>query len=467
MSSDARAVSSNGSPILDDNLVLSARNVGKCYHVYSHPRHRLLQSILGTKKNAHEFWALKDVSFDLPRGQCFGIVGQNGAGKSTLLQIATGILAPTAGMILSRGRVVSMLELGSGFNPDFTGRENVYLNASLLGLSQSEIDQKFDTIASFADIGEFLESPVKHYSSGMYARLAFAVYSSLDPQILIVDEILSVGDARFQAKCFRRIRELRDQGTSILLVSHSTEQIIQHCERALLLHHGKCVAIGEPRPVVNQYIELLFGPEKSDIKPAQTPTAKTESTNSKSDISTPAPSNLPDHPFFTTHTTDDLFKTRNTYNPYEHRWGSGEAHILDYYLQADNGRAYPPTVEMDSTISLYIKIIAHRPIDLPIFGLNIKTKEGLLLYGSNSLLSASAEKRQPLAAGRIEIVQFRWQVRYNAGDYLLSVGLATGATLESNVALDRRYDSILLPVLPSRKFVGLADMDLSIDRFST
>ena len=162
---------------------------------------------------------MRDVSFDVAHGQCVGIVGQNGAGKSTLLQIATGILAPTLGMVLLRGRVVSMLELGSGFNPEFTGRENVHLNASLLGLSQQEIVGKFEQIADFADIGQFIESPVKHYSSGMVARLAFAVYSSLDPRLLIVDEILSVGDAKFQAKCFRRIRELRDGGTSILLVS--------------------------------------------------------------------------------------------------------------------------------------------------------------------------------------------------------------------------------------------------------
>ena len=199
-----------------------------------------------------------------------------------------------------------MLELGSGFNPDFTGRENVYLNASLLGLSQAEIDGKFDQIASFADIGEFLESPVKHYSSGMYARLAFAVYSSLDPQILIVDEILSVGDARFQAKCFRRIREFRDAGTSILLVSHSTEQIIQHCERAVLLHQGRCVAVGEPRPVVNQYIELLFGQGKSDVKPAAPLQTRTSTT-------TAPPPGLPNNSFFRDHSTQDLFSTRNTF----------------------------------------------------------------------------------------------------------------------------------------------------------
>jgi len=461
-------MSSNGSPALDEGLVLSARGVGKRYNVYAHPRQRILQSILGDRKKFyHEFWALRDVSFDVARGQCVGIVGQNGAGKSTLLQIATGILAPTTGMVLTRGRVVSMLELGSGFNPEFTGRENVYLNASLLGLSQKQIDGKFEQIADFADIGEFMDSPVKQYSSGMNARLAFAVYSSLDPQLLVVDEILSVGDARFQAKCFRRIRELREGGTSILLVSHSSEQILQHCESAILLHHGKCIAQGQPRGVINQYIELLFGPEKTKEKPA-TPirpvAVKSESSSSSS--SPPPPSDLPDHPFFREHPAEELFAIRNTYNKYEHRWGSEEAHILDYFLMTEDGEAYPPTVAMDSTVSLYVKLVAHRDVDLPIFGLNIKTKEGVLLYGSNSLLAASAEHRRPLKAGQIEIVQFKWTVRYNGGDYLLSVGLASGASLDDAIALDRRYDSILLPVLPSKKFVGLADMELGIERFS-
>jgi lipopolysaccharide transport system ATP-binding protein len=450
-------MSSNGIPALDDGLVLSIRGVGKCYEMYAHPSHRLFQSLFGWRRKYYrEFWALRDVSFDVARGQCIGIVGQNGAGKSTLLQIATGILPPTTGMALSRGRIVSMLELGSGFNPEFTGRENVSLNASLLGLGQREIASKFDQIAAFADIGEFMDSPVKHYSSGMFARLAFAVYSSLDPQLLIIDEILSVGDAKFQAKCFRRIRELREKGTSILLVSHSSEQIIQHCERAILLHKGACLANGEPRQVINQYVELLFGPEKSELKPVSAPNRKTDAA---------PPAGLPDAPFFRDHSAEDLFSTRNSHNGYEHRWGNGDAHILDYYLQAENGDSYPTSVEMDSAITLYLKVLAHRDVEMPIFGLNIRTKEGLLLYGSNSRLVAT-EQLRPLVAGQIEFIKFRWMIKYNGGDYLLSVGLASGETLDTATALDRRYDSILLSVLPSRRFVGLADMELSVERFS-
>jgi len=454
-------MSSNGRVALEDGIVLSLRGVGKCYEMYAHPSHRLMQSLMGWRRNYYrEFWALRDVSFDVARGQCVGIVGQNGAGKSTLLQIATGILAPTTGMAVSRGRIVSMLELGSGFNPDFTGRENVYMNASLLGLSQRDIDARFDQIAAFADIGEFMESPVKHYSSGMFARLAFAVYSSLDPQLLIIDEILSVGDAKFQAKCFRRIRELRDAGTSILLVSHSSEQIIQHCERAVLLHQGRCMAIGEPRVVINQYVELLFGKEKSELKTIPEPMAAKIPAGA-------VPTDLREIPFFRDQTADDLFATHNSYNRYEHRWGNGDAQILDFYLHGDDGQAYPTSVEMDSTVTLYLKVLAHRQIEMPIFGLLIKTKEGLLLYGNNSRLVSAVDQNSPLVAGLIEIIKFRWTVRYNGGDYLLSVGLASGETLDNATALDRRYDSILLSVLPSRRFHGLANMELSVERLSS
>jgi lipopolysaccharide transport system ATP-binding protein len=412
-----------------------------------------MQSLLGGRKKFYkEFWALRDVSFEVARGQCVGIVGQNGAGKSTLLQIATGILAPTTGTALTRGRIVSMLELGSGFNPDFTGRENVFLNASILGLQKKEIEAKFEQIAAFADIGEFMESPVKHYSSGMFSRLAFAVYSSMDPQLLIIDEILSVGDAKFQAKCFRRIRELREGGTSILLVSHSSEQIIQHCERAILLHEGQCIANGEPRQVINQYVELMFGPGKSDLeKPVIKPAAPVRTGTTESGV-------------FGDQSAEDRFSTRNSYNKYEHRWGNGDAQILDYYLESENGEAYPVSVEMDSEVTLHLKIVAHREVSLPIFGLNIKTKEGLLLYGSNSMLAGNSEVRKPLAAGKIEIIRFKWRVRYNGGDYLLSVGLASGETMDTALALDRRYDSILLSVLPSKRFVGLADMELTVER---
>src|SRR5688572_23880918 len=256
------------SQMSSDDFAIRIENVDKCFQVYESPARRLKQFVmpkidrkLGKEARIYhqDFWALKDVSFNLPRGQTMGIVGQNGSGKSTLLQIIAGTLTPTAGNVAVNGRVAALLELGAGFNSDFTGLENVYLNASLLGLSKEETENKLDDILSFADIGGFINSPVRSYSSGMLVRLAFAVQAQIDPEILIVDEALAVGDAKFQAKCFSRLKRLKQDGTSILFVSHATEQIVTHCDSALLLDHGVVQVQGSPNDVVNRYLDVLFG----------------------------------------------------------------------------------------------------------------------------------------------------------------------------------------------------------------
>jgi len=207
-----------------------------------------------------EFWALKDVSLDIKKGESVGIVGRNGSGKSTLLQVICGTLAPTGGSVENCGRVAALLELGSGFNPEFTGRENVYVNAAVFGLGEEEVDARFGDIAAFADIGEFIEQPVKTYSSGMVVRLAFAVAINADPEILIVDEALSVGDELFQRKCFSRIEAIRKNGATILFVSHSGNAIVELCDRAVLLDAGEKLAIGEPKHIVGHYQKLLYAP---------------------------------------------------------------------------------------------------------------------------------------------------------------------------------------------------------------
>ena len=238
------------------STIITVNNISKEYLIYKNPEDRLKQAIfpkfrkiLGITKKDYfrRFWALGNVSFEVGKGEVLGIVGRNGSGKSTLLQIITGTLSPSSGSLDIKGRVAALLELGSGFNPDFTGRENVYLNASVLGLSKKEIDEKFEQIIDFANIGNFIDQPVKTYSSGMTLRLAFAVQSQIEPEILIIDEALAVGDAKFQAKCFERLRQLKLNGTSIILVTHSTEQIVTHCDRALLLNNGNLLEIGEPK----------------------------------------------------------------------------------------------------------------------------------------------------------------------------------------------------------------------------
>lgn len=244
----------------DRDIILSVRNVSKCFEMYEKPAHRLYQTLCaGRKKFYKEFWALRDVSFDVRRGECVGIIGRNGAGKSTLLQVITGTLAPTAGDVEVRGRIAALLELGSGFNPEFTGRENVYLNASILGLTKREIDARYDEIVAFADIGDFIDRPVKTYSSGMMVRLAFAVQVLVEPDILIVDEALSVGDTAFQRKCYIRMSQLVEKGCTLLLVSHDTNSIKRMCTSCVFLKNGRVMQIGDAATAVNAYLRDVLG----------------------------------------------------------------------------------------------------------------------------------------------------------------------------------------------------------------
>ena len=234
--------------------VLRVQHVSKCFEIYEKPVHRLFQMICaGRHRFYREFWALRDVSLEVRKGECIGIVGRNGAGKSTLLQIIAGVLRPTDGTVERSGRIAALLELGSGFNPEFTGRENVSLNASILGLSPKELDEKYHEIASFADIGDFMDQPVKTYSTGMMLRLAFAVQVISEPDILIVDEALAVGDIFFQQKCFAHLRKLVGQGTTVLFVSHDTAMIRSFCDRALYLKQGRPAAAGSARDIVEMY----------------------------------------------------------------------------------------------------------------------------------------------------------------------------------------------------------------------
>ena len=255
---------------MSSEIAIKVEGLSKCYQIYDQPRDRLKQFILprvrrlvaqSPRQYYREFWALKDVSFDVKRGETVGIIGRNGSGKSTLLQIITGTLAPTSGLVATHGRIAALLELGSGFNPDFTGRENVYLNGALLGFSNAQIDEKFDAIASFADIGEHLDQPVKTYSSGMLVRLAFAVQVQVEPEILIVDEALAVGDALFQKRCFQRIEKLVSDGTTVLFVSHDQESVRTLTNRALLLNKGRPVEWGLSSEVVLKYRKLLHDEE--------------------------------------------------------------------------------------------------------------------------------------------------------------------------------------------------------------
>lgn len=439
-----------------DEIAISVRNVSKCFYTYARPVDRLLHSVMPRLQRrlrrpvtsyGQEFWALRDIDFDVARGETVGIVGRNGSGKSTLLQIICGTLIPTSGTVGTYGRVAALLELGSGFNPEFSGRENVYLNASVLGLTREEVDRRFDDIAGFADIGDFIDQPVKTYSSGMAVRLAFAVQAQVDPQVLIVDEALSVGDAKFQAKCFERLRQLKDNGTSILLVTHASEQVVTHCNRAILLDRGHMEMSGPPRTVINRYMDILFGRERrADAAPSLTTEPIAVEDDGRG-------------PFLCFE--QEAYGTRPGFNHHEYRWGDGAASLLDFHLTAQ-GQAFPASIEPGAQVTLYLAIRFNRLISHPVLGFTIKTKEGVTVYGTNSyLLDCTASQELYLPGSQLR-ARLTFVNRLAAGDYFISIGVASREG-ETIVPHDRRYDSIHFVVAPTPLVLGLVDLAATMD----
>ena len=443
-----------------DEIAISVRDISKCFYSYDRPMDRVLHSLvprlqrrlgMPVKSYGQAFWALRNVDFDVRRGETVGLVGRNGSGKSTLLQIICGTLRPSGGSVHTQGRVAALLELGSGFNPEFTGRENVYLNASVLGLSRDEVDQRFDAIAGFADIGDFIDQPVKTYSSGMAVRLAFAVQAQVDPQILIVDEALSVGDAKFQAKCFERLRQLKQNGTSILLVTHASEQVVTHCNRAILLEGGRVETSGAPRAVVNRYMDILFGRNRQMTQVSPSP------VTSESPVRQPALSvQRPVLNF-----EQDAFESRPGFNPHEYRWGDGAAMLMDFHLSVE-GREFPLSIEPGAEVLLQVAIRFNRLISHPVLGFTVKTKEGVTVYGSNSWLLECAASRQLYEPGSQLRACLSFRNRLSAGDYFISLGVASREG-EEIVPHDRRYDAIHIVVAPTPTLFGLVDLALTMD----
>lgn len=431
------------------DVALRLENISKCFQIYEKPHHRLLQGVFrGRKKYYREYWALRDISFTVNRGETVGIIGRNGAGKSTLLQIICGTLTPTSGALEINGRVAALLELGAGFNPEFTGRENVFLNGAVLGLPQQEIHDRFDEIASFADIGDFMEQPVKTYSSGMYVRLAFAVATCVDPDILVVDEALAVGDVKFQAKCFRRFEELVSGGTTILFVTHSTEQIVRHCSWSVLLEQAVIKEMGDSKKVSNHYLDLLFGVD--GVKPEHNKTP--EQAEMKEQVAGEVSS--------ATCVLDGVFENRSTYNKDEYRWGNGEAEIVDYLVTRD-GITNISLLEEKDLFQVNLAVVFHADVVDPIFGLTIKTPDGVTICGENSRDCIGDSVSHPVKKGGRVQVSFSMEQILCPGDYLLSVGVVEKREGEL-VPLDRRYDSIYLHVASDKSSYGLVDMGIRV-----
>jgi lipopolysaccharide transport system ATP-binding protein len=411
---------------------ISIRGLSKCYPVYAKPADRLVE--LFTRKRRHqEFWALQDVELELPRGATVGVIGANGSGKSTLLQIVAGVLSPTTGSVQVNGRVAALLELGAGFNPEFSGRENVYLGGAILGLSRAEMERRFADIVAFAEIGEFIEQPVKTYSSGMYVRLAFALAIHLDPEVLLVDEALSVGDAVFQHRCMRKIRELQESGVTILFVSHDTGTVKSLCTRAVLLENGRVVEAGDPDAVVNRYHARVAARIASAPYDAGEPIAEAEAFS--------------DNPAFGQ--VAGFF-----------RHGTGAARFTDVELLTANGRP-APAVDSGTPVRLRAHLRFTEAATDVVVGFYVKDRQGLELFGSNT-----AEEGQVLAsvpAGEAMVVEFGFPASLRPGHY--SVTVAAAYNRRDPVYLDWVDNALVFQVLPAaggRTVHGLVDLPLEV-----
>lgn len=402
-------------------VAIKVENLSKCYQIYDQPQDRLKQSVypyfqklIGhqPKKYYREFWALKDVSFEIKRGETFGIVGKNGAGKSTLLQIICGTLNPTFGSAQTFGRVAALLELGSGFNPEFSGRENIYINATLLGLTKQQIDQRFGKIAEFADIGEFIERPVKTYSSGMYVRLAFAVIAHVDADILVIDEALAVGDVFFTQKCMRFLREFTKKGT-LIFVTHDTSSVMSFCTSAIWLEKGQTRLASSAKEVCEAYLEKL-----NDVKitaPTPVQLISPESHQKVTDFG-----DMRQIFVNQTNLRNDLEVF--LFSEIANFFGTDQVGILDVFLGSENGSPMSWVVGGE-IVELSIVANCKTAIDNPIIGFVVRDKLGQTLFGDNTFLTH--QNFHPSSSVLTATFSFRMPVM-PIGDYTISVAVAEG-----------------------------------------
>lgn len=416
--------------------VLEVKNIGKAYRSYESELWRIL-SWFGIKHKAvHETWTLRDINFSIQPGEAVGIIGQNGAGKSTLLKIITGTLKPTTGSVITRGKIAAILELGMGFHPDLTGRQNAYHSAGLMGYSYEQIDSVIVDIESFADIGEYFDQPTRVYSSGMHARVAFAVATAFRPDILIVDEVLSVGDAYFQSKCYERISNFKKEGTTLLLVTHGINDVVRHCDRAIFIKKGYLIKDGFPKDVSNLYYDELFGKKIKE---------KDETFESEKNLA-----------LFNCNDFEDIFFTRMGYRKDEYRWGNGGAKIIDYSI-ISGGVEFPPQIESNAETNFYVKVFFEESFSDITVGLLIKTHDGIFLYGTNSFIATNGTEVIEVDKNEMKVFKFSFPMLLNSGAYLISFGISTGSQ-DKLEPLDRRYDSVIINVQRPVSFWGIMDL---------
>jgi len=392
-------------------LVL-VQNVSKLYRLYRRPSDRLWELLPGGRPRHHDFWALRDISFGLENGETLGIIGPNGSGKSTLLEIVSGILQPSSGRVVTRGRTAALLELGAGFNPEFTGRENVYLNGEIMGLSRAAIDKAMPSIEAFAEIGEFLERPVKEYSSGMYVRLAFATAIHVEPEVLIVDEALAVGDAVFANRCVRKFEELRERKVTVLFVSHDMGLVKQLSNRAILLLHGRIAAEGTANDVINRYIGLVLEKQASQVQ------------------------------------KDGRLRA-------SHRHGDGSSEVVSIEILNARGERVE-SMASGEPITIRVRSRFHAPISDPMVGILIRTRIGMEVYGTNTRVEQ--KHLGDLRPGDELEVDFRLDCWLTPQPYTLTVATQN----PDGTSHDWLDDVVAFEVVDRRGLAGVANLRAGI-----
>lgn len=450
---------------MSSDIAISVKNLGKCFQIYDNPRERLKQFFLPRalpligmqKKNYYkEFQALKNISFNIYKGETVGIVGRNGSGKSTLLQMICGTLNPSSGKIISNGRIAALLELGSGFNPEFTGRENVYLNGAVLGLTDKQIDDRYGDIVEFADIGDFIDQPVKTYSSGMMVRLAFAVAINVEPDILIVDEALSVGDELFQRKCFSRIEAIRSAGATILFVSHSGGTVVELCDRAILLDSSELLAIGKPKQIIGRYQKLLYAPAEEREKLREEIRSSWED---KVDVEKQSLDQMEES--IKAMDGEQMSELADSFDPSLNPVST--ISYASYGALIDDAAIYTTTGERvnnltrGKTYRYRYRVKFERSASYVRFGMLIKTISGVELGGGASA-SSNRTSLPFVEAGSSYIVEFDFCCRLNPGVYFLNAGVV-GERDGSETFLHRLIDVAMFRVMTETDNVSTGIID--------
>lgn len=432
------------------NFAISIRDVTKIYRLYDKPIDRLKEAVSITHKNYHkDFYALNGLSFDVKKGEAVGIIGTNGSGKSTILKIITGVLTPTTGAVKVAGVISALLELGAGFNMDYTGIENIYMNGTMIGFTKKEMEDKLQDILDFADIGDFVYQPVKTYSSGMFVRLAFALAINVEPEILIVDEALSVGDVFFQAKCYRRMEEIRKNGTTILMVTHDMGSIIKYCDKVVLLNKGNFVAEGTPGRMVDLYKKILAN---------QMDSLQEELEAGMNDFSGETDEKGGARETEGGKTVQGLMKDRLTINPGLTEYGDGRAEIFDLGLFDQRGSLTNLLLKGEA-FTIKEKIRFREKIQSPIFTYTIKDKKGTDLTGTNTMFEGT--DISPVVSGDVYEVSFTQKMTLQGGEYLLSMS-CTGFENGEHVVYHRLYDVANITVISNKNTVGIYDMESSV-----